>query len=83
MTINDFGNAMRPMIVYYAILDQLSSDFTPNCDDVSIEECASRLVEVIESCQKSKGIHELLEIAKITSTHEEIINELQRGMCHL
>mmetsp|Transcript_37080 Transcript_37080/g.41421 ORF Transcript_37080/g.41421 Transcript_37080/m.41421 type:complete len:1925 (+) Transcript_37080:80-5854(+) len=82
-TINDFGNAMRPMIVYYAILDQLSSDFTPNCDDVSIEECASRLVEVIESCQKSKSIHELLEIAKITSTHEEIINELQRGMCHL
>ena len=82
-TINDFGNAMRPMIVYYAILDQLSSDFTPNCDDVKIEEYANRLVEVIESCQRTKSIHELLEIAKITIPHEEIINELQRGMCHL
>jgi hypothetical protein len=82
-TINDFGNAMRPMIVYYAILDQLSSDFTPNCDDVKIEEYANRLVEVIESCQQTKSIHELLEIAKITIPHEEIINELQRGMCHL
>jgi len=79
-SIDDFGSAMRPMIVYYAILDQLSSDFAPNHDDEKIEECANRLVEVIETCHKSKSIHELLEKAKITLSHDQIINELQRGM---
>ena len=68
------------MIVYYAMMEQLSSDFVPNHDDENIEECANRLVKVIESCQRSKSIHELLEKAKITLSHEEIINELQRGM---
>ena len=79
-SIDDFGSAMRPMIVYYAILDQLSSDFAPNHDDEKIEECGNRLVEVIETCHKSKSIHELLETAKITLSHDQIINELQRGM---
>lgn len=79
-SIDDFGSAMRPMIMYYAIMDQLSSDFAPNHDDEKIEECANRLVEVIERCQKSKNIHELLKNAKVTLSHNEIINELQRGM---
>jgi len=79
-SITDFGSAMRPMIVYYAMMEQLSSDFVPDHDDEIIEECANRLVKVIESCQRSKSIHELLEKAKITLSHEEIINELQRGM---
>ncbi len=78
--IDDFGSALRPMIIYYAIMDQLSSDFAPNHDDEKIEECANHLVEVIEACQKSKSIHELLEKAKITLSHDQIINELQRGM---
>jgi len=79
-SIDDFGSAMRPMIVYYAIMDQLSSDFAPDHDDEKIEECANRLVEVIEACQKSKSIHELLEKAQITLSHDQIISELQRGM---
>eukprot|EP00531_Pseudo-nitzschia_arenysensis_P008909 CAMPEP_0116130354 /NCGR_PEP_ID=MMETSP0329-20121206/8425_1 /TAXON_ID=697910 /ORGANISM="Pseudo-nitzschia arenysensis, Strain B593" /LENGTH=1905 /DNA_ID=CAMNT_0003624707 /DNA_START=271 /DNA_END=5988 /DNA_ORIENTATION=+ len=78
--IDDFGSALRPMIIYFAIMDQLSSDFAPNHDDEKIEECSNRLVGVIEACQKSKSIHELLEKAKITLSHEQIINELQRGM---
>ena len=79
-SIDDFGSAMRPMVVFYAIIDQLSSDFAPNQDDEKIEECGNRLVDVIRTCQKSKSIHELLEKAKITMSHEKIINELQRGM---
>lgn len=79
-TIDDFGSAIRPMIVFYAIMDQLSSDFAPNHDDEKIEECANRLVDVIQACQKSKSIHELLENAKVTMSHEKIIKELQRGM---
>lgn len=79
-TIKDFGNAIRPMIIYYAILDQLSSDFTPSCDDVKIKECASRLVEVIESCHKSKSIHELLEISKVTLDRDSILQAFNDGL---
>ena len=79
-SIDDFGSAIRPMIVFYAMMDQLSSDFVPNHDDEKIEECANRLVDVIQACQKSKSIHELLEKAKISMSHEKIIKELQRGM---
>jgi len=79
-SIDDFGSAIRPMVIYYAIIDQLSSDFAPDYDDEKIEECANRLVEVIKTCQECKTIHELLEKAKITIPQDEIINELQRGM---
>jgi hypothetical protein len=80
VNIEDFGKALRPLVVYYAMMDQLSSDFTPNMDDVAIEDCANRLLEVIESCQKAKNVHELLEKAKITLPPEEMIHELNRGM---
>ena len=79
-SIDDFGSAMRLMVVFNAIMDQLSSDFAPNQDDEKIEECGNRLVDVIRTCQKSKSIHELPEKAKITMPHEKIINELQCGM---
>jgi len=79
-TIDDFANALRPFVVYYAIMDQLSADFSPSLDDQAIEEAANRLVEVIEECQRSKGIHELLEKAHVTLSHSDILKELQRGM---
>jgi hypothetical protein len=79
-SIDDFANALRPFIVFYAMMDQLSLDFTPTLDDEAVEEAATRLAEVIETCQKSKDIHELLEKAKVTLSHSEIMNELQRGM---
>jgi hypothetical protein len=78
--IEDFGTALRPFLVFYAMLDQLSSDYTPDLDDPAIEASANRLVQTIESCYLSKNIHELLEKAKVTLSHAEIIKELQRGM---
>lgn len=65
-SIDDVGSVIRPMIVFYAVMYQLSSDFAPNHDVKKIEECANRLVDVIQACQKSKSIHELLEKAKVT-----------------
>ena len=78
--IDDFRDALRPMLVYYAMMDQLSTDFVLNMDDVKVEEVANRLAQVIDNCQRSKGIHELLRKAKVTLDHDEIIDELQRGM---
>jgi hypothetical protein len=79
--INDFRDALRPMITYYAIMDQLSTEFVPNMDDCKLEQCSNHLVQAIEGCQRSKGIHELLRKAKVTLDHDDIIEELQKGMC--
>jgi hypothetical protein len=79
--IDDFRDALRPMIVFYAMMDQLSLDFVLNImDDVQVEECANRLVQVIEGCHRAKNIHELLRKAKVTLAHDDIIDELQKGM---
>jgi hypothetical protein len=79
--IDDFRDALRPMIVFYAMMDQLSTDFVlNNMDDVKVEDCANRLVQVIEACHRAKNIHELLRKAKVTLPHDDIIDELQKGM---
>jgi E3 ubiquitin-protein ligase UBR4 len=78
--IDDFANALRPFVVLYAMMDQISSDFAPNLDDQSIEEAAIRLSQTIVTCQRSKNIHELMKKANVTLTHREIMKELQRGM---
>jgi hypothetical protein len=78
--IDDFRDALRPMIVFYAMMDQLSCDFCLNMDDISVEDCANRLVQVIDDCHHAKSIHELLRKANVTLDHDEIIDELQRGM---
>jgi hypothetical protein len=78
--IDDFAKALRPMITLYAILDQLSSDFVVIMNDEVVEASAARLAETIEACQRSRSIHDLLQRAKVTLDHEEIIEELQKGM---
>ena len=56
-------------------------DFVLNdMDDVRVEDCVNRLVQVIEDCHGAKNIHELLRKAKVTLAHDDIIDELQKGM---
>jgi hypothetical protein len=79
-TIEDFQNAIRPMITLYAIVDHLSAEFSLTMEDIQIQESAERLVYAIEECQRSKSIHELLDKAKVTMDHEEMMEYLQKGM---
>jgi hypothetical protein len=78
--IDDFRDALRPMVVYYAIMDQLSSEFVLNMEDSKVEESANKLVDVIENCQRAQSIQELLRRANVALGQDEIIDELQRGM---
>lgn len=78
--IEDFKDALRPMIVYFAMMDRLSEDFVLSLDDSKVEELANRLVQVINDCQACKNIHELLQKARITLEPDEIMEELQKGM---
>ena len=79
-SIVDFSHALRPMLTLYAILDQLSIDFDVCLTDVMVEEASSRLVQVIERCQRAKNIFELLEHAKVTLEPDEMVELLQKGM---
>ena len=79
-TVEDFRHALRPMIIYYAIMDQLSSEFCLTMDDVQIQESAERMANVITECQRARSIQELFRRANITMSHDDIIAFLQKGM---
>ena len=66
------------MITLYAILEQLSSYFVVGVDDEVFDANSSRLAFLIDACQKSKSIHDLLQKAKVTHDHEAIIDHLQK-----
>ena len=68
------------MVVLYAILDQLSADFTLNMDDERIEEASQRLVILIRSCIEAENIQDLINKANITVDHESLLKEFYRGI---
>jgi len=79
-TVDDFKDALRPMLVYFAMMDQLSSDFVLALNDIKVDDFANHLVEVINACNGCKTIRELLFKARVDLSDDEIIDELQRGM---
>jgi hypothetical protein len=79
-TIDDFKDALRPMIVYFAMMDQLSNDFVLTLDDGKVDDFANNLVDVINGCNGCKTIRELLRKARVDMGDDEIIDELQKGM---
>jgi E3 ubiquitin-protein ligase UBR4 len=81
-TVEDFQNALRPMIMFYAIMDQISAEYTSSMSmqDVKIDEACQRMVATINDCQRSRSIHELFRKARVTMDHSEIIELLQKGM---
>lgn len=79
-SIDDFRDALRPMVVYFAMMDQLSNDFVLCLDDTQVQDLANRLVEVINDCHSCKSIHELLRKARVNLKNDEILEELQKGM---
>lgn len=78
--IDDFRDALRPMLVYFAMMDQLSRDFVLHMDDCKIEDCSNRLVQVIQDCHSAKSIRELLGKANVSMDDDAIMDELQKGM---
>ena len=78
--IDDFKDALRPMIVYFAMMDQLSNDFVATLDDIKVEEFANHLVDVIYGCNCCKTIRDLLLKARVDLSDDEIMEELQKGM---
>jgi len=64
--IEEYSEALRPMITLYAVFDQLSKEFmVNNQDDELTEESSERLASKLESCYKADGILGLLRIAEV------------------
>jgi len=80
LSIEDYAKALRPMITCYAILDQISKDFTLKMDDKMVEKCAENLAGIVGKCQKADNIRALISIAKITLDDTSIVEELEIGV---
>lgn len=77
--IDDYGQALRPMITLYAVLDQLSKEFVVNDDDESTEATSERLAAKLESCYKAGDIEELLQVAEVTMSRDLICKYFEKG----
>uniref|UniRef100_A0A7S2LR68 E3 ubiquitin ligase UBR4 C-terminal domain-containing protein n=1 Tax=Skeletonema marinoi TaxID=267567 RepID=A0A7S2LR68_9STRA len=76
--IDDYGQALRPMITLYAVFDQLSREFVVN-DDESTEATSERLAARLESCYKAGDIEELLQVAEIAMSRDLICKYFEKG----
>lgn len=70
--IEEYSNALRPMLTLYVVFDQLSKEFVLG-DDEGTEESSERLAAKLESCYKAEGIQELLQIAEINDVGNDVI----------
>ncbi len=78
-TVEDHATALRPMITLFAVLDQISKDFTLNMEDETVEEAAERLVHIVEKCQRANNIRSLLSIVNVSMEDKKIIEEIEAG----
>jgi len=79
LTIEEYAKPLRPMLLFYATLDQLSKLFTLQMDDERIELCSQQLVSTIESCQKAESIRSLIALCNISLDDTTIIEEFKAG----
>ena len=68
------------MITYFAMMEQLSAEFSLNMEDVAIRQGAERMARSIEDCVRCTNIHQLLATAKVTMEPEALLELLQKGM---
>jgi E3 ubiquitin-protein ligase UBR4 len=87
VTVDEIFVPLRPIVVYYVILQQLSQDYSPGllsaataASEDLLEPCVERLVQSIGQCWKSTNLAELLSVANITMDHHSILHWFQKGM---
>jgi hypothetical protein len=79
-SVEEYASALRPMITFFAMIDQISKDFSISMEDEIVEESAERLVHVIEGCQKASDIRSLLSTAEVSLNDSKILKEFNAGM---
>lgn len=79
-TIELYSKAIRPMVTFYAMIDQVSKDFSLEMSDEDVEASASKLVGVVESCYNAENVSALLSTANISLDHTTIIEEIEIGI---
>jgi len=79
VTVEEYSKPLRPMLLLYATLDQLSKLFTLQMDDENIEKCSQQLLSTIESCQKAENIRSLITLCNISLDDTTIIEAFEAG----
>ena len=79
VTVEEYSKPLRPMLLLYATLDQLSKLFTLQMDDENIEKCSQQLVSTIESCQKAANIRSLIALCNVSLDDTTIIEAFEAG----
>ena len=72
-SIDKYFKALKPMITLYAMLDQLSKDFSHSMEDKLIEERADQITRVIELCQRTDNIRSLLHHANVLVDEQKVL----------
>lgn len=78
--LEDTDSYLRPMIMLFVMLENLSNLYDSNdLDDTKIFSSAESFVNTIEKCRKSKDIHELCSMADLKMDEEKIYAEFDVG----
>ncbi len=78
--LEDYVNALRPMLTFYAIMNEISSAFVQNMEEEKVEECAERIVHVVGLCQKAENVNALLGVTNIKLDKSKILEEIIIGV---
>ena len=79
-SIEDQSLALRPMIILFAILDEISEAIDINICDEKIASSAEKVARKVEKCNKAKNIQDLIQNAQIPLENIEIMSEFKKGM---
>lgn len=79
-TMDDFQNYLRPMLIYFAFMDRLSTEFSSTMEDHSVYESSERIAPAISECHRCKGLRELLRLTNVGLSDDEIMEYFQKGI---
>jgi len=79
-TIEDYADALRPLITLFAMFDTISTQFEANMNDDQVTKSAEKLSQKVGKCHQAKSIKMLLKEAGICFSNDEIIGMFQNRL---
>ena len=78
--LDEYSNALRPMITMFIILDNLARVFAAGSTDDVIDQSSIIIGDVVESCQRVEDLDKLLSLGSITMDKEKIFEAFNQGL---
>ena len=78
--VANYRHSLRPMLTFFALMEQLSVVFSSSMEEGSICDHAEKLAKTAEDCLRCKNIDELLARAKVDLDPQEIVDLVKSGL---